>query len=139
MQLCLQFTEHSDLGRVVHAIVRELSRTPVVTIGSPPSAPSTAPQQQPQVFSDQNEQSMLRSALASLSVAQLQALKESEDHCDEFLEQLPPIKILEDEIERIVSENVQMASKLLLSVFSQTLSLFFFICRRRIITRGQTQ
>jgi hypothetical protein len=107
----LQFTEHSDLGRVVHAIVRELSRTPVVTIGSPPSAPSTAPQQQPQVFSDQNEQSMLRSALASLSVAQLQALKESEDHCDEFLEQLPPIKILEDEIERVMSENVQMASK----------------------------
>lgn len=107
----MQFTEHSDLGRVVHAIVRELSRTPAVTIGSPPSAPSTAPQQQPQVFSDQNEQSMLRSALASLSVAQLQALKDSEDHCDEFLEQLPPIKILEDEIERVMSENVQMASK----------------------------
>lgn len=96
---------------MVHAIVRELSRAPVVTIGSPPSAPITAPQLQTPVFSDQNEQSMLRSALASLSVAQLQALKESEDQCDEFLEQLPPIKILEDEIERVMSENVQMASE----------------------------
>ncbi|XP_059468348.1 vacuolar protein sorting-associated protein 37A [Neocloeon triangulifer] len=112
----LSFTEHSDLGRVVHAIVRELAKrqqqtgTPVKHPMSPPSAPNTSV---PDLNLAVNEQSMLRSALAALSVAQLQALKESEDQCDEFLEQLPPIKILEDEIDRIILENEQLAKETL--------------------------
>ncbi|XP_065349500.1 vacuolar protein sorting-associated protein 37A [Cloeon dipterum] len=115
------FSEHSDLGRVVHAIVRELTKrqqqigTPVKQIAtSPPSAPNTFGQiGQPNLNLADNEQSMLRSALSSLSVAQLQSLTESEDQCDEFLEQLPPIKILEDEIDRIIAENEQISKETL--------------------------
>ncbi|XP_034239402.1 vacuolar protein sorting-associated protein 37A [Thrips palmi] len=126
----VNFTQHSDLGRVVHAIVREFELRPPAWIGDSTSstivtnapneansqaqAPSsTQPLQQTQL------QQMIFPELAELSVSELQALMDNQDRRNEFLEQLPVSRELDEQldqlmttVENLAKENLEKQSKL---------------------------
>ncbi|XP_026284781.1 vacuolar protein sorting-associated protein 37A isoform X2 [Frankliniella occidentalis] len=129
----INFTQHSDLGRVVHAIVREFELRPPVWIGSEtsssavePSIPTESSAQAPVPNMSMSQptqqtplQQMIFPELAELSVEELQALMDNQDRRNEFIEQLPVSQELDDQldqlmisIENLAKENLEKESKL---------------------------
>ncbi|CAG9858414.1 unnamed protein product [Phyllotreta striolata] len=136
----LNFTVHSDLGRVVQAIIREFQRTPPplalkqsTTISpsvpingeiraSPinyqpfPNIKSFSP---PSQIGQTSHQSAALPELSNLSIEELQFLNDNTDRQDEFISELPLIreqnKILDDvilQVEEMAVTNLSKAGKL---------------------------
>ncbi|XP_069681970.1 vacuolar protein sorting-associated protein 37A-like [Periplaneta americana] len=122
----LNFTVHSDLGRVVQAIIREFERRPPplagdVAVGtstqqrvqeactngraSPayvmPTFPLVYPQQRVLQFSE----------LLDLTNAELEQLNQSEDRIDEFLDKLPPVQKLYKTVDDMITKNEELAKE----------------------------
>lgn len=93
-----QFTIHSDLGRVVHAIIREFERFPPMlwsneVVTSPMKAitlPTVVDCHMPE--------------LSGLSIEELRLLDENEEHLNDFVEEMSAVQSLTDELDGLVSE-----------------------------------
>lgn len=94
----IQFTIHSDLGRVVHAIIREFERFP------------------PLLWSNEIVNSPIKSIplpnvvdcnmpeLSGLSVEELKLLDENEEHLNDFVEEMSAVQSLTDELDGLICE-----------------------------------
>ncbi|XP_046983017.1 vacuolar protein sorting-associated protein 37A [Schistocerca americana] len=120
----ISFTVHSDLGRVVQAIIREFEKNPpplaaninipnsMLTGGAPaiPPALSTAPQPQLQLPPEPSE---LRDLLAGMSVAELEELRRdgpvADDRLAELVSDLPPLRRMEQQRDQLVAGIVALA------------------------------
>lgn len=128
----VNFTQHSDLGRVVHAIVREFELRPPAwastdnansaaesNIPSDTNAQAQAPPVVPGQPLQTPLQQMIFPELAELSNAELRSLMDNSDRRNEFIEQLPVSRELDeqldqlmDSIENLAKENLEKQSKL---------------------------
>lgn len=118
----LNFTVHSDLGRVVQAIIREFELRPPplvadVTVGtstqqrvqevctngraSPAYTMPVYPQQRVLQFSE----------LMDLTNAELEQLNQNEDLIDEFLDKLPPVQKLYKTVDDFITKNEELAKE----------------------------
>ncbi|XP_037039512.1 vacuolar protein sorting-associated protein 37A [Bradysia coprophila] len=92
----LNFTIHSDLGRVVHAIIREFERFPPLLWSN---EMVTSPMQAitlPTVV-DMPE-------LSGLSIEELRLLDENEEHLNDFVEDMSAVQSLTDELDGLIGE-----------------------------------
>ncbi|XP_048004081.1 vacuolar protein sorting-associated protein 37A-like isoform X3 [Leguminivora glycinivorella] len=103
----IQFTVHSDLGRVVHAVIRELQKAVPVEEEPPQSSPSHAPH------------SLLFPELGELTIEELHEILENTDLQDKLLETTPQLLALNLEteelmlsIERIARDNIAEQQRL---------------------------
>lgn len=87
----VNFTVNSDLGRVCQAIIREFEKNPAELASSPAQVQSTIP------------------GLNSLDAHQLLALLNDELFLDDFVEELPPIKALNSELDTLIQETEDLA------------------------------
>uniref|UniRef100_A0A8D9DVN1 Vacuolar protein sorting-associated protein 37A n=1 Tax=Cacopsylla melanoneura TaxID=428564 RepID=A0A8D9DVN1_9HEMI len=121
----LNFTRHSDLGRVVQAVIRELQlRPPVVTshIQNHHAAPSNqipssnySNQHYHQVhpsYSNPPQPSLPSDipGLDELSLTELRLLDQNEDYLNAFVKSLPHIQQLDNVIDSLISTNESLAS-----------------------------
>ncbi|KAL1457100.1 hypothetical protein WDU94_001763, partial [Cyamophila willieti] len=119
----LNFTRHSDLGRVVQAVIRELQlRPPVVTshIQSnaapsnhiPTSSHYSYQQQHHPSYSNPPQQSLPSDipGLDELSLTELKLLDGNEDYLNAFVNSLPHIQQLDNVIDSLISTNESLAS-----------------------------
>lgn len=93
-----QFSIHSDLGRVVHAIIREFERFP------------------PQLLSNEIVNSPIKAIalpavvdcnipeLSGLSIEELRLLDEDEEHLNDFVEEMSAVQSLTDELDGLICE-----------------------------------
>lgn len=92
--LVTQFTIHSDLGRVVHAIIREFERFPpplwsndVISPNKPISLPP-----------------LIDCNIPELSVEELKLLDENEESLNDFVEEMSAVQLLTDELDGLICE-----------------------------------
>jgi len=130
----LNFTEHSDLGRVVQAIIREFQRTPPSLAAdgdvrtspsftanfsfSPPSHGVTLNTNKSLIMQPPLYQSLVIPELNQLTLKELRFLEENEDRQAEFIDNLPFVKDqsrvlddLMDNIEELAEENLEKQLK----------------------------
>ncbi|KDR10569.1 vacuolar protein sorting-associated protein 37A isoform X2 [Zootermopsis nevadensis] len=122
----LNFTVHSDLGRVVQAIIREFERRPPPLVGDAGGGTSTthhtgqesctsgrtSPPYMMLAFAQQQQQRVLSfPELLDLSAAELEHLSQSEDRLDEFIDKLPPVLKLNNAVEDMISKNEELAKE----------------------------
>ncbi|KAG4066121.1 hypothetical protein HA402_010323 [Bradysia odoriphaga] len=94
----LNFTIHSDLGRVVHAIIREFERFPPLLwsnemVTSPMQAitlPTVVDCHMPE--------------LSGLSIEELRLLNENEEHLNDFVEDMSAVQSLTEELDGLIGE-----------------------------------
>lgn len=112
----MQFTIHSDLGRVVQAIIREFERFPPLlwsneTVNSPIKTitlPTVVDCNMPE--------------LAGLSVEELKLLNENEEHLNDFVEEMSAVQTLTDELDGLICE-VEVITGSIISCTLRSLSL----------------
>ncbi|KAL0279540.1 UNVERIFIED_CONTAM: hypothetical protein PYX00_001071 [Menopon gallinae] len=94
----LNFTVHSDLGRVVQVIIREFQNRPppVITMGHT-SNPSTSGLPVPPVVCSVPE-------LLTLSISELQLINEDDDYLDEFIMSLRLYQDYSELVDRRINE-----------------------------------
>lgn len=92
----VNFTINSDLGRVCQAIIREYEKNPP-EVASSPSVPVMVHSNIPE--------------LNNLGNGQLLALLNDEQYLDDFVEELPPIKALNAELDALIEHNEQLAKE----------------------------
>jgi len=135
----INFTVHSDLGRVVQAIVRELELRPPPLLGGTISPPCTQrvdvsgpmspnnygyPGTPPGIpgFSNYRPTPLQNTAkhvsvafpeLNKLSVAELEQLNSSVDDQDEFIDSLPVMKEIDRTMEEWITRNEEVAKETL--------------------------
>uniref|UniRef100_A0A1B6C8J3 VPS37 C-terminal domain-containing protein n=2 Tax=Clastoptera arizonana TaxID=38151 RepID=A0A1B6C8J3_9HEMI len=153
----LNFTEHSDLGRVVRAIVREFELRPpqIINGTSPPSInrvdtnnytysstpPGTAPafmnyrDYGTTIPSHPQPKSITFPELNTLSKSDLELLNADIDRLDEFVTSLPAIKELNRSIEERMVENEELAKENLLK--EPQLVKLKEIYQEKLVTLGQ--
>lgn len=93
-----QFTIHSDLGRVVHAIIREFERFPPLLwsnemVTSPLQAvtlPTIVDCHMPE--------------LSGLSIEELRLLNENEEHLNDFVEEMSAVQLKSEELDGLICE-----------------------------------
>ncbi|KAK3914797.1 Vacuolar protein sorting-associated protein 37A [Frankliniella fusca] len=121
----INFTQHSDLGRVVHAIVREFELRPPVWMGAESSSStvessnpteSSAQPAIPTMSASQPVQQtplpqMIFPELAELSLSELQALMDNQDRRNEFIEQSPVSQELDEQLDQLMLSIENLASK----------------------------
>lgn len=98
--LFFQYSINSDLGRVCQAIIREFEKNPPEILSS-----STVP-----VLTNVNCRSIV-SELNDLDHSQLIALIQDEQYLDDFIEELGPIKSLNDELDILIEETEKLANE----------------------------
>lgn len=135
VNLHFQFTIHSDLGRVVQAIIREFERTPPPLAEQPgssitsPTIPAqntealgrASPQYTLSFMGQQNfsppvpsttqpqTQSVAFPELNNLSLEELQFLNESLDRQEEFIEDLPQVKEMNKALDDLILQVEELA------------------------------
>ncbi|CRL05834.1 CLUMA_CG018861, isoform A [Clunio marinus] len=92
----INFTVNSDLGRVCQAIIREFEK-------NPPEFNETAPTI-PIINSSIPE-------LNNLDTSQLLELLKDDQYLDDFVEELPPIKALNDELNSLIEDTEKLAQE----------------------------
>ncbi|KAH1004964.1 vacuolar protein sorting-associated protein 37A [Dendroctonus ponderosae] len=126
----LNFTPHSDLGRVVQAVIREFQRNPPALASTDSSKPSSVPKLDAE---SRTSPSLSRYSLSPpihpgstmfpelnlLSTEELRFLDECDGRQIEFIEELPSVKdqnrMLDDlasQIEELAEENLRKESRL---------------------------
>ncbi|KAG5672789.1 hypothetical protein PVAND_002883 [Polypedilum vanderplanki] len=91
----LNFTINSDLGRVCQAVIREFEKNP------PEVADDNQPKPQ-QIYSSIKE-------IEELDVDQLYALLNDDQYLEDFIEELQPIKTLNQELDTLIESNEKLA------------------------------
>ncbi|XP_054264315.1 vacuolar protein sorting-associated protein 37A-like [Macrosteles quadrilineatus] len=135
----LNFTVHSDLGRVVQAIVRELELRPPPLLGgtvsppctqrvdisgpmspnnygysgTPPGVPGFSNYRPSMLQNPAKHMSVAFPELNSLSVAELEQLNSSADYLDEFVDSLPVMKEIDRTMEEWITRNEEVATETL--------------------------
>ncbi|XP_068621991.1 vacuolar protein sorting-associated protein 37A [Battus philenor] len=99
----INFTLHSDLGRVVQAIIREFQRTVPNVTSHEDKSTDTSPQ------SHVSSQSLMFPELSELSIEELQEILENPDLQDKFLETNPQLVELDLETEELMSSIEEIA------------------------------
>lgn len=92
----INFTINSDLGRVCQAIIRDFEKNPP-ELASSPSVP--APVQTQSTIPELN----------SLDLRQLYELLNDEQYLDDFVEELAPIKALNDELDNLIEDTENLS------------------------------
>lgn len=119
----MNFTVHSDLGRVVQAVIREFERRPPHLVGEPADGSSatshkgqeacsngrTSPVYMMPVVPPQQVTSFPE--LLDLSTTQLQQLLQSKDRLDEFVDRLPPMQRQNNAVEYMITKNEELAKE----------------------------
>jgi ESCRT-I complex subunit VPS37 len=119
----MNFTVHSDLGRVVQAVIREFERRPPHLAGESAEGSSatshkgqeastdgrTSPVYMMPAFAPQRVVSFPE--LLDLSTTQLQQLIQSEDRLDEFISRLPPMQRLSSRVDDMITKNEDLAKE----------------------------
>ncbi|PSN53492.1 hypothetical protein C0J52_09329 [Blattella germanica] len=115
------FTVHSDLGRVVQAIIREFERRPPPIVGESPVATTSASTSQQRVGQEVCTNGRSSPAyvmpvfrvefqeLLDLSNAELEELNKNEDKLDEFIEKLSLIQKQNKAVEDMITKNEELA------------------------------
>ncbi|XP_072948564.1 vacuolar protein sorting-associated protein 37A [Epargyreus clarus] len=98
----LNFTVHSDLGRVVQAIIREFQKT-VPNISQEDKSTDTSPQ------SHVSAQSLMFPELSELTIEELQEILENPDLQDKLLENNPQLVELDLETEELMNSVEEIA------------------------------
>lgn len=119
----LNFSRHSDLGRVVQAVIRELQlRPPLITGNTLPNVPSYnssyAPTSQ-QKLHHKPAQSLTKQVnvpsnmpdLSKLSLLELKLLNENDDYLEAFVKSLPHLKEFDSVIDSLISSNESLATE----------------------------
>ncbi|XP_050302671.1 vacuolar protein sorting-associated protein 37A isoform X2 [Anthonomus grandis grandis] len=125
----LNFSPHSDIGRVVQAIIRELQRNPPPLASECGSSNIDAEKISPSFsnysFSSPTPKNTVNSRhyssmfpnLEQLSLDELRFLDESEDQQDEFIDELPAIKeqnrFIDELIDSVEEENLSKEKHLI--------------------------
>ncbi|XP_026677205.1 vacuolar protein sorting-associated protein 37A isoform X3 [Diaphorina citri] len=120
----LNFTRHSDLGRVVQAVIRELQRRPpLITSHVPNNVPSynnyvptsltyqNHPPYPHQSYVPQSRTDSSLPDLSGLSLSELKLLDENEEYLDAYVKSLPNIQQLENVIDSLISTNESLANE----------------------------
>ncbi|KAF4522925.1 hypothetical protein B566_EDAN012620 [Ephemera danica] len=103
----LNFTVHSDLGRVVQAVISELRRN--YTDGKSQHQTDGVMEGPLEIPAGGGMVDLLQ----RMHTEKLQQLCESDDVCDELLEQLPPMLTLEAEINKLDALNNEISNDIL--------------------------
>ncbi|XP_014364717.2 vacuolar protein sorting-associated protein 37A [Papilio machaon] len=101
----VNFTLHSDLGRVVQAITREFQRAVPAVSGQEDKSTDTSPQSQ------LSSQSAVFPELSELSIDELQEILENPDLQDKLLETNPQLVELDLETEEVMNRIEQIAQE----------------------------
>lgn len=130
-----QFTVHSDLGRVVQAVIREFERFPpnfYNDTSSPnnfESNPAMYSQQQPQqqlpygMAAGTNGTTMLPE-LADLTIEDLQKLDSDPEYLNDFIEELTVVQQLNNELDTLINE-VESISGIIVLLYYNVFNLLY--------------
>lgn len=114
--LCLkQFTVHSDLGRVVHAIIREFEKTSPARCQTADAMNSMSPPQQQQQHSKMlmNLQTApIQSSipeLCNISLEELQKLDSDPQYLNDFVDEIPVVQRIQNDLDTLIGDVETMA------------------------------
>ncbi|XP_023940522.1 vacuolar protein sorting-associated protein 37A [Bicyclus anynana] len=99
----VNYTPHSDLGRVVQAIIREFQKCVPNLLANEDKSTDTSPQSQ------YSTQSLMFPALSELTVEELQEIIENPDLQDKLLETTPQLVELDLETEELMTSIEEIA------------------------------
>jgi ESCRT-I complex subunit VPS37 len=104
-----QFTVHSDLGRVVQAIIREFEKHPPPFLNEVDS--NVSPQNNDVATVQRSVSAFNIPELAVLRFDQLEELNSDPQYLDDFAEEMTAVKMLNDELLGLMGEIEGLASE----------------------------